>query len=190
MIPPYTSAGLLPPYVGATLANPVPGGVSPYSTDSVGLVHRFATTAHRVALLQDYFKWRTALIATGITGLHWVDGSFCEDIETIGPRPPGDIDVVNFINRPAAVSAPALWAPFVNANLDLLQPSRVKHLYRCHAFPVDVTLGANNLLNQTTYWFALFSHRKVTQEWKGLVALPLPSNDAAAVALLNAAVIP
>jgi hypothetical protein len=43
-----------------------------------------------------------------------------------------------------------------------------------------------NIVAQARYWYGLFSHRRVTGEWKGMLEVPLQvtTADAAAEALL------
>ncbi len=47
-------------------------------------------------------------------------------------------------------------------------------------------MGPGNLIQNTIYWYSLFSHQKSTQAWKGFVALQLdPVADQAALSLLG-----
>lgn len=98
-IPPFTSSGALPPFLGGNPA--VQAKMSPYSTTLVKLVDRFASSNVRKEILKGYLDHRAALLNLGITGFQWLDGSFLEDIEALESRPPGDIDLVTFVWRPA-----------------------------------------------------------------------------------------
>jgi hypothetical protein len=61
-------------------------------------------------------------------------------------------------------------------------------MYRCEAFFVDLSLPGEVIVPQVAYWFGLFSHRRTTFEWKGLVQVPLdtPAEDADAEAIVDA----
>jgi hypothetical protein len=62
----------------------------------------------------------------------------------------------------------------------------VKAKYYCDMNFVDFSLAPEFIVASTHYWFGLFSHRRVTAEWKGLVQVPLhsPNEDAAATKIL------
>jgi hypothetical protein len=184
-IPPFTSSGALPPFLGGNPA--VPAKMSPYGTTLVKLVDRFATSNVRKDILKGYLDHRAALLNLGITGFQWLDGSFLEDIEALESRPPGDIDLVTFVWRPAhLVNDQAAWIAVVNANLDLFNPSQAKVTYKTDPYFVETQHHPRALVEQTTYWFGLFSHRRVTSLWKGMLTIPLDTtqDDAAALALL------
>jgi hypothetical protein len=181
MIPPYGSSGALPPYVGTSPA--VAGGMSPYGATILEVATRFCTSAERVALFQGLLQFRASLVGAGLTvGVQWLDGSFCEDVESTRGRPPADIDVVTFFQRPAHVTAAADWATFVMANGALLTPSMIKPAFGCDGGFVDVSLGPQSVIPQTAYWFGLFTHQRSSFAWKGIVMVPLVDNDAAAAA--------
>jgi hypothetical protein len=183
LIPPFTTAGLLPPFVGTDPTDIL--GVSPYATDPLELVQQLGTSPERQNLLRGLLSWRAALLGVDIKGFQWINGSFCEDIETTERRAPRDIDVITFVDPPQPLLANSQWTAFVNGRPDLFSPNEIKRLYGCHAFMVDLSSAVGSLIWQTTYWFGLFSHKRVTLDWKGVLEIPLPDNDAAAVALLN-----
>lgn len=169
MIPPFNSSGLLPPFNG-------PGphvGSSPYSTDPFELVQRFGTTAERINLLLGFMEYRRELRVLGVQGIQFINGSFCEDIEATEGRAPGDVDVVTFLGRPPAHAQPAQWHALVSANPALFCAPVVKAKYSCDAYVVDVSFGPETVIEQTMYWMGLFTHRKVSYEWKGALVLHL-----------------
>lgn len=185
-IPPFTASSVLPPFTGGNPA--LAGSISPYRTSLVKLVDRFATSQPRKDILQGYLSHRAALLSLGISGLQWLDGSFLEDIESSEGRAPGDIDVVTFVWRPAhLVSDAAGWTSLLTANLPIFQALEAKKRFNTDAYFVDVSIGPQVLLSQATYWFGLFSHRRVTSLWKGILEVPLAptSDDSAALALLS-----
>ena len=63
--------------------------------------------------------------------------------------------------------------------------ARAKEKYGCDAYMVPLDRSPMNLVNNTTYYFGLFSHRRSDQVWKGLLQIPLESDDALARDLLK-----
>lgn len=184
-IPAFTASGALPPFLGGDPA--VQAKMSPYRTTLVKLVDRFATSNARKNILKGYLDHRAALINLGITGFQWLDGSFLEHIETLENRPPGDIDIVTFVWRPAPyINDHAAWRAVINANMQLFNPAQAKIAFRTDPYFVETQHHPAALIQQTTYWFGLFSHRRVTSLWKGMLTIPLDTtqDDAAALALL------
>jgi hypothetical protein len=180
-IPGFTLSGVLPPFTGSspvTAANR-----SPYQANTIELVHRFGTSSHRVAVLQGFLAHRAALNALGfLNGFQWCDGSFVED------KNPGDMDVVTFFDRPTHAQASTQLAQIMQQSPHLFNPTLTKTMYHCDVYFVDFTLAPELLVARTHYWFGLFSHRRVTSEWKGLVQVPLcsPNEDIQAGGLLAA----
>lgn len=180
MIPPFNLSGVLPPYVGASPA--VPAGLSPYDTSMRELAEALATSRERATILRGLLALRGQLHALGITnGYQWCAGSFCEDIERLESRSPGDIDVVTFFTRPAHAQDNAAWSTFVAANSATFDPSRTKAAYRCDAYFVDANSDLAKVINQVTYWHGLFGHQRSSHMWKGMLRLPLLSDDGAAL---------
>lgn len=173
-IPPFTSSGVLPPFIG----NPAVGaaGRSPYLADLPELVNRFGTSPKRRTILRGLVSYRAALRAVGITsGFQWLDGSFVEEKE------PNDIDVVTFSPFEPELS-PAVLALFT--------PPQTKAAYLCDGYFVHLSQEDQpSLISQAAYWFGLFTHRRATFEWKGIVQVALDdvTHDAAAAALLDQA---
>jgi hypothetical protein len=122
------------------------------------------------------------LHAVGVSiGFQWIDGSFLEDIETIGARPPKDVDVVTFYDPPSGISQRDLLA----RNPDLFDHDKAKATYRVDAYLQSLVARRDLLVRRTAYWYSIWSHRR-TLMWKGFLEVPLdPANDAAAGALLS-----
>jgi hypothetical protein len=182
VLPSFTLSGVLPPYLpelGATKDNVA--GRSPYQITPHELVSTFATSPERKLLLRDLFQYRRSLRQLGIRGYQWIDGSFVEDVEMQRGRPPGDIDVVTFLSRPAGASDKAAWEEFVEQNIAVLTAEGLG----LHCFFVDLTIPVSVVIRQSVFWFGLFSHQRETALWKGLVQVSLDEDDASAAALLE-----
>lgn len=133
-------------------------------------------TAQRRQLLRGLLAYRAKLRASGVAqGLQWINGSFAEQLN----REPNDIDVVTFcLTGPLSALPPQEQAKLVFPGS--------KAEFRCDAYFVELSSGVARVLEQTTYWYGLFSHRRATFEWKGLVEISLDqAQDALALADLN-----
>lgn len=184
MIPAFNISGVLPPYVGSSPTEAA--GRAPYQTTMREIATRLCTSKERVPLLRGLVQFRKALQGIGITsGFQWIDGSFCEDVEGRYGRPPGDVDVVTFFIRPPAHRDAAAWTAFVLANRALFDKTQTKPRFGCEAFFVDVGLPPPYVVPQTTYWYGLFSHQRVTHVWKGILLVPMISDDDDALAHVN-----
>jgi hypothetical protein len=181
-IPPFTSSGVLPPYIGADPR--IPANMSPYRVGLVELVQRFATSPERRAILTGYLSHRAYLIGLGITGIQWLDGSFLENVENLESRAPGDIDVISFIVRPPAYQNTnhAAWQAYWMGHMPVFEAQQAKLAYRTDAYFVDVAFGAGYVVKQTAYWFGLFSHKRATGLWKGMLEVLLDSQQDDAIA--------
>lgn len=172
-IPDFNSAHLLPPF----LENPAfPDNNSPYSATMLEVIDRFATTYERMVILDGLLSFRNGLRQRGITsGFFWLAGSFVEHIEHREFRPPGDVDVVCFLEATSC------------DRRELGQYCRyAKRELACHAFLVDLNASPRVLLAMASYWQGLFGHTKRHCQWKGLVLVDGLSeeDDEAAVELL------
>jgi hypothetical protein len=182
MIPKMNASMVLPPFVGDNPA--VKASMSPYPVSMVEVVERFATSSLRVAILRGLLSYRGALLRAGLVdGYQWLDGSFVEDIETARRRGPKDIDVVTFASSPADLSDRKTW---LGANEGLLDPRRTKEDFLCDAYFVDFRNRPELLVDDTRYWFGLFSHQRESSLWKGMLKIPMLSDDVAAETLLDA----
>ncbi len=152
----------------------------------VDLVHRFATSPERVAILRGLISYRAALRAAGIQfGLQWIDGSFTENCEGVKGRPPGDVDVVNLLRRPAHARDIEEWEAFLMGNMPLFDPQQTKPAFHCDAYFIDLDIDQVSMVKQASYWFGLFSHQRDSFRWKGLVQIDLMEEDADASAILD-----
>jgi hypothetical protein len=144
---------------------------------------RYAFSVERNAILKGLIQYRADLQKIGIsTGFQLFDGSFVEDVESIRSRPPGDIDVVTFA-QPGSTDK-AAWSQMIIQNRDLFSPALAKAKYKCDAYFIDLSKPPETLVEDTAYFFNLFSHQKNTHTWKGMVKVPLLSDDALLAHLL------
>jgi hypothetical protein len=164
--------------------------MSPYLATMREVAERFCTTQARADLFAHWVRHRKALSAIALTGFQWIDGSFCEDVERLRGRPPADIDMMTAIIRPQHLFAPAVWTPFVAANAALLDRDQVKANYHCDVLFIDGTLPAFVVHPQLTYCFGLFTHQRTTYLWKGLVQVPFPADDDAALNFIGTLSLP
>lgn len=188
MIPPFTPSGVFPPYVGASPADLA--GLSPFDASIREVAEKLGTTADRVELLRGLIALRKQLVELGITdGYQWCAGSFCENIEVTQGRSPNDIDVVTFFVRPSVYRDDVAWRAFVAANHKLFSSIETKSAFKCDAYYVDANTPLPEMISQVTYWHGLFSHQRVSHLWKGILRVPLISNDSEALACLDKAIL-
>ena len=188
-IPPFNSSGVMPPYIGGDPTNPA--NMSPYTVSLVELVQRFAHSPERRAILTGFLNHRAYLLRLGVTGIQWLDGSFLEDVENVEARAPGDIDVVTFIYRPPAYQNTDLvaWQAFLVQHQQVFDSQQAKAAYHTDAYFVDLWFGPSPVIKQTSYWFGLFSHKRATGLWKGMLELSLdPGQDDANASRLLATI--
>ena len=184
MIPPFNLSGVLPPYTGSSPA--VPSDVSPYDTTMKEITQALASTADRAAILRGFIALRSQLNGLGIVdGYQWCAGSFCEDIEKLENRSPRDMDIVTFFARPPSLKNDADWLKFVNANTNTFDPTQNKSKFFCDAYFVDANTHFAGVISQVTYWHGLFGHRRSSHLWKGMLRVPLVSDDGDAINHLN-----
>ena len=181
MIPAFNVSGVLPPYVGDSPT--VKAEMSPYQTTMTALVKRFATSPERIEILMGLIGYREKLRSLGLQdGFQWIDGSFVEQVELTRSRPPADVDVVTFARRPAITDEE--WVNLAQANVQLFDQTAVKTQFKCDAYFVDLGINPALIVSDTRYWFGLFSHQRDTSLWKGMLAVPLDSDDIAAQQML------
>jgi len=73
----------------------------------------------------------------------------------------------------------------IDANPSLFDKTATKKEYGCEGFFVEAGFPAVLVHRQITYWFGLFTHQKVTFLWKGILQVPLQSDDSDAVAFVD-----
>lgn len=183
VIPAFNHSHVLPPYLGDSPTQLAKG--SPYETSALELVRSLGHTPARRRLLFGLLQYRADLRALGfVSGFQWLDGSFVENIEARQARPPGDIDVLTFSNTPAGMSTQAVET-MVHMHPDLFDQGRTVVRYGCDAYLVRLDGSPERLVRRTAYYFGLFSHRRPDNVWKGLLSLPLLSDDEAALSCLS-----
>jgi hypothetical protein len=181
MIPPFTISGVLPPFIGSSVD---PANVSPYLVSITELVRRFGISTARMGILRGLVNYRWALAQVGINeGFQIINGSFSENIEQIELRDPKDLDIVTFAHRPPQANLPLEWSDFVTNNQSLFIPHVAKAQHFCDAYYVDLDQSPETLVDSTGYWYGLFSHRR-NGLWKGMLRIPLQSDDASASQML------
>ncbi|HHT0126490.1 TPA: DUF6932 family protein [Raoultella planticola] len=168
-IPNWNEIGVIPPM---DMEHPTSAYRSPYKTDILKFVERYATSLQRIEILLGFIKFRKEINKTGLTdGFQWIDGSFIEDVELIEKRPPNDIDVVTFFN----LAFNETQQDVVMRNPNLFVPHMGK--WRKQEFRVDSyfqSLGVSKeqLVERTVYWYSMWSHRR-DLTWKGFLQIPL-----------------
>jgi len=184
-LPAWDSRGVLPP---CNSVSPTSADRSPYRVSLYDVVMGFALTADRMKILQGLLRYRAALHAVGLVdGFQWLDGSFCEHIEMLELRPPGDIDVVTFHVMPQGqtqttlkLAAPSLFP------INPAERVALKATYHVDAYTQSLGTKPEILVSRSVYWYSVWSHRR-DQTWKGYVEVDLaPVDDAVVLAALMA----
>lgn len=170
MIPGFNISGVLPPFIGD-----VPGNraqMSPYKSSVLNVAVHLGTSLERVELLLGLLDYRTALKRAGVSsGFQWIDGSFVENVEVTRGRAPADVDVVTFGWLPGTAQ------DFLGSYPHLLDPRQTKRMFKCDAYFVDLSKDSTKLVDDTRYWFGLFSHQRETSLWKGMLQIGLDEDD-------------
>lgn len=177
MIPKFNLSGVLPPFLLGK--NPTEASaVAPYKTTLVDFVNHFATTNERKKILCGFIDYRVNLKSIGITnGFQWIDGSFVENVEENEGRAPNDIDLVTFAYRPDNYQEAEQWKYLVSQRLDLFHPEKSKNEYLCDAYFVDFALPPSVMVSHVSYWFGLFSHKRESSLWKGMLQIDLSEKE-------------
>ena len=191
-VPPFDVRGLLPPFVGADATTQ---DRSPYPATMAEVVTQLGTTPQRRQLLRNLIAYRGLLASEGYQrGVQFIDGSFVENIEGSGNRPPSDIDVFSILNAPQKyISDQSAWASvgLTFWQTEVADRNKNKQRFSLDTYAVlyeELQLQPMGLIQHIIYWYGLFSHQRDTFAWKGFVALPLdPTGDQAALTLLGGA---
>lgn len=171
---------VLPPHLGK---NGKIENLSPYQCTMQEVCERFAMSPERIAILRGVLALRTELWNLNIRGFQWMDGSFAEDIEVQENRPPGDIDIVTFFGT---TDGGKLFQERLRRDPSLLQRAHVKATYHADHFWLPLGTDPVSLVEQTRYWYGLFSHRR-DRTWKGMLRVVLSeTDDQAATKILEA----
>jgi hypothetical protein len=179
-IPAFDANNVLPPHAGDPRRREQ---LSPFPCTTTEFCQRFMATPERLAILDGFLRFRQLLVQAGfVAGLHWVDGSFLEDIEAEANRPPNDLDVVTFYLPPDAAFNARVAAGYPV----LRDQSQIKTTYRLDHYFLDMAAHPVLTVEWTQYWTGLFSHRR-DGVWKGMLRIDLntPVEDTNARALLQ-----
>ena len=183
MIPDFNHSHVLPPFIGDSPTAASDG--SPYRASMLEVTQRFASSPGRRRLVEGLLNYRADLAALGfVRGFQWIDGSFAEDVEAHEQRPPNDIDIVTFAFSPVGLSSTQI-TQLLLAHPTLFEAGKAKDKYGCDGYIVPLDKSPESLVKRTSYYFGLFSHRRRDQVWKGLLQIPLESDDALARDLLQ-----
>ncbi|MBB5502092.1 DUF6932 family protein [Paraburkholderia sp. MM5384-R2] len=184
MLPGFNASLVLPPFAGESPTDRATG--SPYYASMAEVVFRFGASEERRKILRGLLAYRSELRAAGfVHGFQWLDGSFCEDVERMRGRPPGDIDVVTYAYRPEHLQDSDMFYEWFEKNEALFNPWGLKARLHCEVFFIDMQKPAHYLVDDVRYWYGLFSHQRETFLWKGMVWVGLESNDDDALVLLG-----
>jgi hypothetical protein len=183
VIPAFNHSHVLPPFEGERMNT---AHSSPYVVTASELVQHFTRSAARCLIIDGLMHYRAELRNLGfLQGFQWLDGSFVEDVEARESRAPNDIDVVTFARPPAGMSTGDI-RQMMATRPDLFDQDRCKQGFHCDTTLVNLTTSPEWLVTQTRYWYGLYSHRRGDALWKGMLQLPLESDDVAAQAMLDA----
>ncbi|PSV14950.1 DUF6932 family protein [Photobacterium kishitanii] len=180
MIPNFNASGVLPPYLAD---DPIrPDSMSPYKIGLAEFVAHFATSPERKLLLRGFLNYRSKMKGLGFSsGFQWIDGSFVEDVEKIKGRAPADIDFVTFSELPESIQSKDDWDQLFYENQDLFDTDISKTEFMCDAYYVNIRTNPISLINQTRYWFGIFSHQRSTSLWKGILEIDFDEDESDAL---------
>ncbi len=178
MIPDFNHSHVLPPFLGDSPT--AASNASPYRASMLEVTQRFAALPGRRRLIEGLLNYRSDLAALGfLQGFQWLAGSFAEDVEAYAQRPPNDMDIVTFAFSPVGLTSTQI-GQMLAGHPALFMNAQAKDNYGCDGYMVPLDKSPENLVKRCTYYFGLFSHRRSDQVWKGLLQIPLESDDALA----------
>jgi hypothetical protein len=165
--------GLLPPFSGEAESS---ARRSPYDCTARDLVARYAVDHRRIEILAGYLAVRRYLPHFGLSrGYHWISGSFVDG----GEKPPRDVDVVHFVDISEKLED--ALSPVWGGVLEYFHRE-----LRVDYSVVNLLHPVEDVVDQATYYFDLFSHTKETFEWRGMPKLYLDEDLTPAKRLLIA----
>lgn len=147
---------------------------SPYRIGIFDFVKNFSYSKERYNIITKLLDYREKIYQLEInSGFQWVDGSFTENVEQLRNRPPGDIDLVNFIYQPAQINEEN-WAQHGY----VLDHDIAKQNYLVDSYWVNLSVNDKEyIVKQTAYWYSMWSHQRDTNIWKGFYEIPLIPQD-------------
>ena len=185
MIPELNQSGVLPPFI-AEKGPTDPASMAPYRATITEFVLRYAQSPERITILKGLLEYRKKLKELGVTqGFQWLDGSFVENVELNRGRPPADVDLVTFAERPHTHRESDKWKGLVSNNKEIFYPDESKEKYLCDAYFVDLNINPIHIVNSARYWFGLFSHQRESYLWKGMIEIPIQCSDEEALEFLE-----
>jgi hypothetical protein len=161
---------VLPPHLGK---DGTVDDLSPYKCTMQEVCERFATSPERITILKGVLALRNELWELNLRGFQWMDGSFVEDIEVQESRNPGDIDIVTFYEP---TDGGKLFQERLQKDPSILQRTHVKATFHADHFWLPLGTPPVSLVEQTRYWYGLFSHRR-DRTWKGMLQVGLSEKD-------------
>ncbi len=160
---------ILPPFLGdPRLAS----NMAPYRCLFEDVESQLGTSPERLNILQGLRRFRSELRSMGVIGFQWIDGSFVENCEIQRRLPPGDIDVVTFIEGSCHLDIVKKVVQDTRLN-----PPESKSLFHVDSYFIHLGDKPRSVVKNTTFWYGLFSHRKGDSLWKGMLEIPLQLSD-------------
>lgn len=148
------------------------------------MVQRFAIGTARCTILDGLLRYRADLRGIGfVEGFQWLDGSFVEDIEAREGRPPRDIDVVSFAYPPRGMSKTEINR-IMDERPDLFDHERCKQGFHCDTSIINLTTSPGGWCSRRAIGMVCF-HRRGDALWKGMLQLPMDSDDHSARVMLD-----
>jgi hypothetical protein len=177
-IPAWDARGVIPPYEARQPTGP---DRSPYRVTLLDLVLHFGTSQQRLAILDGFLRFRKGIHDLGIqSGFQWVNGSFAENVEAVDRRNPNDVDVVTFWHSNPELEG-ALWA-----QPSLSDAEQSKQEFKVDAHWVDLGLPSEVLVQNSHYWYSVWSHSRRSDIWKGFLQIDLaPAQDEEAMQVVS-----
>ncbi len=170
MIPEFDLVNnILPPFLGSPTHSLY---ASPYRSSFEEVASQLGTSPERLDILRGLSTFRAELRSLGITGFQWLDGSFVENCEAQRRRPPGDIDVVTFIDAGCSRETVMKVIQDPKFNSPLSKPT-----FHTDSFFIYLGDLSRPVIKLTAFWYGLFSHRRDDFLWKGMLEIPLQSDE-------------
>jgi len=168
MIPDFDHNNVLPPFLIDPIAR---ANQSPYLCSTIDLAQKFGTSQERVTILKNFLNFRMQLRRYGMSdnAFQWIDGSFVERVEILRGRPPGDIDVITFFFGYDVNFQQNLMHVFP----EFADPGLSKANFSVDHYIVPIDRTPMQTFKDVKYWSMLFTHTKNTSTWKGILEIPL-----------------
>lgn len=186
-IPAWNSQCIIPPLnpnVGA-LNRGTDSNRSPYKTNLIDVVQTFGTSSERCEILNGFIEYGELLQnSLGIeTAIHWLNGSFMQNIEVLESRAPRDIDVVTFFKIPDGETQESL----ILKCPDAFTHGLIKNKYKVDGYLLpylgqEITAAH---ISKISYWYSMWSHQR-NGFWKGFLQTDFnPQHFSTAKTMLN-----